>query len=59
MRAKNSFGREAEQDKILHGMRISPRAKMKWLREMNEFMLKAASKKTMKIRQKLRKLGAR
>ncbi len=45
---------ESEQEKLLRYMRIPPKAKMEWLRQMNEFSLKASTKKIRDIRKKLR-----
>jgi hypothetical protein len=53
------FKWETEKEKTLRLAKISPKKKMEWLREMNEFMVKASSKKVLKIRQRLRELGAR
>ena len=45
---------ESEQEKLLRYMRISPKTKMEWLRQMNEFFLKASTKKVREMRKKLR-----
>jgi hypothetical protein len=53
------FRWETPKERTLRLKKISPKTKMEWLREINEFMAKASSKKIMKMRQKLRELGAR
>jgi len=48
------FKSEREKERILDLMKIPPQKKLEWLRQMNEFIAKFSSKKTIKIRHKLR-----
>ena len=48
------FKNESEKKRILSLMKIHPAKKLEWLRQMNEFVAKFSSKKTIKIRHKLR-----
>ena len=48
------FEWETKQERLLRYMQISPKEKLEWLHEMNNWSDKASSKKTMKIRQQLR-----
>ena len=50
------YGWETPKERTLKFLKISPRAKMEWLREMNEFITKTSSKKLLKIRRRLREL---
>ena len=51
-----NFDWESEEERLLRYMKISPKKKLEWLRQMNEFMAKFSSKKTRAIRQKLREM---
>ena len=53
-----SYQWETDEERTLRFMKISPIKKMEWLREMNEFSLKASSKQTMILRRKLKELRA-
>ncbi len=46
---------ESPKERLLRFMRISPKKKMEWLREMQEFTLKASDKRMRAIRLQLRK----
>ncbi len=48
------FKWESEEERLLRFMKIPPKKKLEWLRQMNEFMAKFSSKRTRSIRQKLR-----
>ncbi|MCK5580204.1 MAG: hypothetical protein KAJ18_02915 [Candidatus Omnitrophica bacterium] len=48
------FEWESEKDRLLKALKMSPRRKMEWLREMNEFSAKYMPSKSRKVRQKLR-----
>lgn len=50
------FKWETEQERLLRLMRISPRKKLEWLRQMHEFIVKSSSKRDKLIRWKLRKI---
>lgn len=45
---------ETQRERLTRFMKISPKKKMEWLRQMNEFTLATSSKKTMAIRRKLK-----
>ncbi len=45
---------ETDEKRLTRFMKISPKKKMEWLREMNETLLKVSTKRTKAIRQKLR-----
>ena len=45
---------ESSEERLLRFMKISPRKKLEWLREMNVFAAKFLPKKNKIIRQKLR-----
>ncbi|MFH1441070.1 MAG: hypothetical protein ABIH18_03385 [Candidatus Omnitrophota bacterium] len=47
---------ETQEERLLKFMKISPKRKMEWLRQMNEFMVKSSSKQIKSIRWKLRKI---
>ncbi|MFH1692029.1 MAG: hypothetical protein ABIC68_05630 [Candidatus Omnitrophota bacterium] len=47
---------ETEDERLRRFMKISPKKKMEWLRQTNEFILKASSKKDRLLRWKLRKI---
>jgi hypothetical protein len=46
---------ETDEERLTRFMKISPKKKMEWLRQMNEFVHKTSTKHTRAIRQKLRK----
>ena len=48
------FKWETEKERLLRLMKISPKKKLEWLREMHEFVSKFTSKNNKTIRQKLR-----
>lgn len=48
------YGWESEEERLARFMKISPEAKLKWLRQINEFILKCSSKKDRALRWKLR-----
>ncbi|HEX7400819.1 MAG TPA: hypothetical protein VF369_01450 [candidate division Zixibacteria bacterium] len=49
-----TFRWETEDERLLRSMKIPPKKKLEWLREMNEFIEKCSSKRTMRMRKKLR-----
>lgn len=48
------FKWESEEERLLKFMKISPKKKLEWIRQMNEFIDKFSSKRTKIIRRKLR-----
>ncbi len=48
------FKWETQKERTLRLMKISPQAKMEWLRDINEFITKNSSKKIQKIRRELK-----
>ena len=48
------FEWETEEERLLRFMKIPPKKKLEWLRQMHEFMVKCSSKRTRAIRWKLR-----
>lgn len=48
-----SFGWEKEDERINKGMRIPPKEKLIWLREMNEWTDKVLSNKQKEVRRRL------
>ena len=48
------FEWESEEERLLRFMKISPKKKLEWLREMNEFLAQATSKRRIALRKKLR-----
>ncbi len=54
-----NFGWEAREDYIRRAMKISPKRKLEWLYEINEFFGKYAPKKSRIARMKLRALRSR
>ncbi len=50
------FKWESEKEKLVRSMKTSPKKKLEWLRQMNEFSQKYTPPKNKKIRTKLRKL---
>jgi hypothetical protein len=53
MRNDLSFGWEKEDERINKGMRIPPKEKLIWLREMNEWTDKVLSNKQKGVRRRL------
>jgi hypothetical protein len=51
-----TFEWETEDERLLRFMKIPPKKKLEWLREMNEFMAKCSSKRTKSIRRKVREI---
>jgi len=51
------FRWENENERLLKFMRISPKKKLEWLLQMNEFLHRFSSKKRERIRQKLRRVS--
>lgn len=52
------FDWENEEERIRKGIRIPPKEKLRWLREINEFADKVLSDKQKEIRRKLKEMGA-
>lgn len=50
------FKWESEQERLLRFIKIPPKKKLEWLREINEFIGKYSSKHNELIRRKLRKI---
>lgn len=50
------FKWETEEERLLRFMKISPKKKLEWLWQMNEFITKASSKRDMLLRRKLREI---
>ena len=50
------FRWESEKEKLLRFIKMSPKKKLEWLREMNQFLYKYTPKQSKAIRQKLRKV---
>jgi hypothetical protein len=48
------FKWETEEERLSRFMKIPPKKKLEWLRQMHEFILKSSSKQTKQIRWKLR-----
>ncbi len=48
------FKWETEEKRLLKHMRLPPKKKLEWLRQINEFIAKYSSKRTKQIRSKLR-----
>ncbi len=48
------FKWESEEERLLRFMKVSPKKKLEWLRQMNEFIEKASSKKDLLLRRKMR-----
>lgn len=48
------FKWESQRERLLRFMKISPKKKLEWLREINEFTAKYSSKRSNLIRRKLR-----
>jgi hypothetical protein len=47
---------ETDKERLLRFIKIPPKKKLEWLRQMNEFIVKASSKRDKLIRWKLRKI---
>ncbi len=47
---------ETEEERLLRLMKIPPKKKLEWLRQMNEFLVKSSSKRDKLIRWELRKM---
>ncbi|MFH0790920.1 MAG: hypothetical protein V2A64_04735 [Candidatus Omnitrophota bacterium] len=47
---------ETEEERLARFIKISPKKKLEWLRQMNEFIIKFSSKRDRLIRWKLRKI---
>ncbi len=47
---------ETEEQRLLKYMRISPKQKLEWLRQINEFVHKYSSNRNKTIRKKMRKM---
>ncbi len=50
------FKWQTSKERLLKFMKISPKKKMEWLRQMNELIVKSSSKRDRLIRWKLRKI---
>ena len=50
------FKWETEEERLLRFIKIPPKKKLEWLRQMNEFILKCSSKRTRAIRRQLREI---
>jgi hypothetical protein len=50
------FKWETEEERLLRFIRIPPKKKLEWLREMHEFMVKCSSKRSRLIRRQLREI---
>ena len=50
------FAWETEEERLRRLMKISPKKKLEWLRQMNEFILLCSSKRGKRLRWKLRGL---
>jgi len=50
------FKWETEKERLQRFMKISPKKKLEWLRQMNEFIVKSSSKRDRLIRWKLREI---
>ena len=51
-----NFKWENEEERLLKLMKIPPKKKLEWLRQMNEFIVKCSSKRSKLLRWKLRKI---
>ncbi len=47
---------ETEEERLLRFMKIHPKKKLEWLRQMNEFIVKCSSKRCKLLRWELRKI---
>lgn len=50
------FKWESEEERLLKFMKIPPKKKLEWLRQINEFIVKYSSKRNRSIRRKLREI---
>jgi len=50
----NKFKWETSEDKLLRHMSLSPKQKLEWLWEINQFLFKYSTPKVRRIRQRLR-----
>lgn len=50
------FEWETQEERLLKFMKIPPKKKLEWLRQMNEFIVKISSKHDKLMRWKLRKI---
>ena len=50
------FKWETEEERLLRFIKIPPKKKLEWLRQMNEFIVRCSSKRSKLIRWKLRKI---
>lgn len=50
------FEWETQEERLLKFMKIPPKKKLEWLRQMNEFIVKISSKRDKLMRWKLRKI---
>lgn len=48
------FGWETEEARLLRLLKIPPKKKLEWLRQMNEFIAKSSSRRVKRMRIKLR-----
>ena len=53
------FQWESEEERLLKFMKISPKKKLEWLRQINEFSEKYTPPKFRKLRRKLRESRSR
>lgn len=49
-----SFHWETEEERLMRLMSYPPEKKMRWLRKMQELILKASSRKDLELRRRLR-----
>jgi len=50
------FEWETEEERLLRFLKIPPKKKLEWLRQMNEFVAKCSSRRRKLIRRELRKI---
>ena len=50
------FKWETERERLLRLMKIPPKKKLEWLRQMHEFVVKSSSKRDRLIRRRLREI---
>jgi hypothetical protein len=51
-----TFEWETEEERLKRHIKISPKKKLEWLRQIHEFTVNCSSKRTMRIRWKLREM---
>ena len=51
-----AFEWETEEERLTRFMKIPPKKKLEWLRQIHEFTVRCSSKRTMLIRWKLRRM---